>query len=75
LRWAAQNGHTDIAASVIAKGADMDIQTQYGDTALRFATEKGHTDVAASLIAEGANMDIQNEDGWTVGICRIKALK
>jgi ankyrin repeat protein len=69
LILAAANGHTDIAASLIAKGANMDIQDKNGDTALMLAAMKGLTDIAASLIAKDAIMDIQAKDGSTALIC------
>ena len=55
---AAWKGQTDIAASLIANGADMDIQGEDGRTALIVAAANGHTDIAASLIAEGADIHI-----------------
>ena len=56
--YAAEEGHTDIANSLITAGASMDVKDSEDRTALIWAAEIGHTDIANSLITAGASMDV-----------------
>ena len=47
------------------RGANIDIQDDYENTALVLASERGHFDVAKTLLERGANMDIRNNYGNT----------
>lgn len=46
-------------------GADVNAQTQTGDTALTYACENGHTDVADLLLRAGAELEHESEGGRT----------
>ena len=46
-------------------GANLDVQGQYGDTALIITASKGHTEIVMALVGAGANLDVQDEDGDT----------
>ena len=55
------------AGFLIAKGADLDIQDENGNTALMIAVRKGygHIQGAKRLIDRGANLDLKNKQGQT----------
>lgn len=50
---------------LLKAGADVNAQTQTGDTALTYACENGHTDVADLLLREGAQLEHESEGGRT----------
>jgi ankyrin repeat protein len=62
---AAQNGHTEIAALLLQKGATVDLATANGVTPLHFAAQEGHTALAALLLQKGASVDLAKADGAT----------
>jgi ankyrin repeat protein len=66
-KWldAAQNGNLDLIKRMIKDGIDINIQDEYGWTALQLASRKGHLDVVKFLIEYGADLNAQNDDGWT----------
>ena len=49
---------------LIRRGADLNMQTYYGKTALMFASLNGLTDIAKELIAAGAKLNLQSEDDY-----------
>lgn len=55
LLFAARNGHTNVAAALLAAGADIDGQAGNGTSPLVVATHSGHTELALLLLREGAN--------------------
>ena len=55
----------NIAKSLLNHGADPNIQTSYGNTALLYASLQGLSDIVELLLEDGANPDIQNRDGKT----------
>jgi len=61
---AASWGHTAIVDSLLAKGAEVNVQNKDGDTALLCAAGKvGYTEVVDSLLAKGAEVNVQNNSG------------
>jgi len=50
---------------LLAAGADMNLQSSLGDTALHRAGYMGKLEVVKELIAAGADVNIQNGDGET----------
>jgi ankyrin repeat protein len=60
LNCAVERGHTEIANSLIAAGATIDVEDIRQRTALIYAAEEGHTDIANSLITAGASMDAKD---------------
>ncbi|XP_045468094.1 ankyrin repeat domain-containing protein 17-like isoform X2 [Harmonia axyridis] len=65
LMEAAQEGHLDLVKFLLLHGANVEAQTQTGDTALTYACENGHTDVADLLLQYGANLEHESEGGRT----------
>jgi hypothetical protein len=55
LSFAADRGHREIAALLIAKGADVNAKdTYYGITPLEMAAQNGHAEVVVLLLEKGA---------------------
>ena len=57
---AAENGYTEIAASLITAGAPLDSQDALEHTALSLAAEEGYEEIVALLIADGASLGLQD---------------
>ena len=57
---AAMGGHTATVEALIKAGANLDLQTKNGNTALIVAAREGHTATAEALIKAGANLDLQD---------------
>jgi Ankyrin repeats (3 copies)/Ankyrin repeats (many copies) len=74
LIMAAENGHTDIVALLLAKDADPNAPDQEGNTPLLWAAENGHTDIVALLLAKDADPNASGQWGnipllWAVQHC------
>ena len=52
LRWASNNGYTEMVRLLLRTGADVHA---LNDQALRYASEKGHVEVVRILLEAGAN--------------------
>ncbi len=57
---------SDAVKCFIESGANLDLQTNLGDTALHWAAFKGNVDSVRYLIEKGANPNIKNNGGHTV---------
>jgi hypothetical protein len=57
LMIAAGNGHTEIVAKLLARGADVNAERTDGVTALMYAALNGHTEIVDKLLARGADVD------------------
>lgn len=55
---AAQRGDTDLVKELLAKGADVNVKTRYGATALFFAVDKANVELVRLLIEKGADVNI-----------------
>ena len=66
LHWAAIHGHTELAAALILKGADINAQDIEGATALHSAVKYNKVDVVKALIDAGAELHIKDKAGKTV---------
>ena len=64
LRYAAIDGHKEIAELLIANGADVNTKDDFGGTPLHNAL--GYIEVAEILIAKGADVNAKYPDGRTL---------
>ena len=46
---AAEKGHAEAAGALLKAGADPNLRTQDGETALSIAAQNGHAEIAAML--------------------------
>ena len=60
---AAHHGHIETIELLIERGANLDLQTVFGETALMRAIGLKQTKVVELLIERGANLDIQTTSG------------
>ncbi|XP_024080647.1 ankyrin repeat domain-containing protein 17-like isoform X3 [Cimex lectularius] len=65
LMEAAQEGHLELVRYLLEVHADVNAQTQTGDTALTYSCENGHTEVAKLLLQYGADLEHESEGGRT----------
>jgi ankyrin repeat protein len=67
---ACRNGHTSVAAILLARGAKVDAKGVFGGTGLHWAAIHGHQSTVEFLIAQGADPTIQDArfsstpEGW-----------
>lgn len=57
LLWAADKGNVEMVKLLIAKGADVNLRSGFGGTALSTAAANGHSEVVDLLMDNGADMD------------------
>lgn len=57
---AARNGHTEVVASLLGKGATVDAKGVFGGTALHWAAINGHAATAALLVSRGASLTLRD---------------
>ena len=55
---ASSDGNAEVAGTLIAAGAKLDMQNVGGNSALMLASMRGHTEAAGKLIAAGADLDL-----------------
>ena len=65
LLEAARRGYEEMAAALIAGGADLDATDPYGVTALMFGLISGSVETARRLIEAGADVKARDIDGRT----------
>jgi ankyrin repeat protein len=67
---ACRNGHTELAAVLLERGADVNAKGILGGTALHWAAINGHKETVAFLVAHGADLTIRDAkfdstpEGW-----------
>ena len=54
VRWASDNGHTDVVTLLIEHGADVTADNNF---AIRWASKNGHTATVKLLLEHGAELD------------------
>ena len=62
---AAIHHHVQILDLLIRNGADVNLRTSGGSTALNLAAAMGHGDIVAALIRAGADVNVADAHGWT----------
>ena len=65
LMYAARDGHTESAKTLIDVGVDVNAQDKVGRSALMYAAGKGYTEIAKALIDAGADMNAKDNVGFT----------
>ncbi|HEX4792347.1 MAG TPA: ankyrin repeat domain-containing protein [Humisphaera sp.] len=65
LHWAAQEGHTQVAALLLDRGAELNAKNANGQTPLHLAAFRGHGAVVELLIRAGAAGRIRDKSGRT----------
>ena len=65
LVFAAREGDLESAKKLIAAGADVNQQTEYGWTPLLTAVNNRNYQLARLLVDSGANVNLANKGGWT----------
>jgi len=65
LHNSAVNGCTNVCEYLLRHGADMDAQTDQGDTALHLAAANQHSDIVALLLSFHADHSLKNNAGFT----------
>eukprot|EP00616_Rhizochromulina_sp_CCMP1243_P013548 CAMPEP_0118993386 /NCGR_PEP_ID=MMETSP1173-20130426/54969_1 /TAXON_ID=1034831 /ORGANISM="Rhizochromulina marina cf, Strain CCMP1243" /LENGTH=185 /DNA_ID=CAMNT_0006944625 /DNA_START=26 /DNA_END=583 /DNA_ORIENTATION=- len=65
LILATQQGDKRIVKFLLRRKADVNVQTNSGNTALHYAYEYGHEDLGDYLQTKGANPDLVNAEGLT----------
>jgi ankyrin repeat protein len=67
---ACRNGHTEVAALLLERGADIDAKGVFGGTGLHWAAINEHRDTIAFLLRHGANLTLRDAkfhatpEGW-----------
>ncbi|MBM4222874.1 MAG: hypothetical protein FJ161_03645, partial [Gammaproteobacteria bacterium] len=61
----AKQGFGKALSILIQNNAPLDLQNQYGNTALIYAAYNDHTDIVTALITAGANPNLSNQGGNT----------
>ena len=65
LHWASKRNDSDTVSQVIERGADPNVRTADGDTALHYACRVGCYIIAKKLVQHGTSLLIQNKAGDT----------
>jgi TonB family protein len=65
LHCAAENGHKDVVALLLANKAEVNAKNNQGETPLHVAASKGKKDIAELLLAGQADANAKNSDGVT----------
>ena len=65
LYWACRHGKTAEAKRLIAEGAPVDWQNEYGETPLHMASCYGHTEILMLLLENKCNLNVTDYDGNT----------
>jgi TPR repeat protein len=62
---AVEKGDPQEVIRAVLAGADVNVRSQDGYTALMYAVTKGNPDVVREIISGGAEIDMQSSTGWT----------
>ena len=73
LLMAVCNCHVDVARVLLAHGAEADLCSSFGNTALALAAHKGFEDAVELLVSHGADINLANYRGQTPLILGVSA--
>ena len=59
LMFAASSGNLNMVQCLVENGANLDIQNEYGWTALMRATMENHIDIVRYLLDKGADVNMK----------------
>ena len=65
LYAAAEQGHGEIVAGLVAAGADINAAKENGATPLFIAAQRGHGEIVSGLVAARADINAATRRGWT----------
>jgi len=65
LVTASWNDHVDVVKLLLKAGANIDVKSKYGWTALMHASYNGHVDVIRLLLEAGADVEAKSNAGMT----------
>ena len=65
LDFACLNGRSDLATTLIERGADINKAMNEGTTPLFIASHKGHVEVVRILVERGADINKAEDEGYT----------
>lgn len=63
MHVAASKGNMELAAFLIRKGANLNIQDIFGNTPLHYAIDKGNTNIVGFLMRNGCNFNLSDYRG------------
>ena len=63
LIWAARNGKGAAVTTLVENGASLDLQDNYGSTALLIASYNNYPSIVKYLVGMGANQTLKDSDG------------
>lgn len=63
--WAARQDYSEIAEILLNCGADVNVQNNYGSTALIWAAKHGNSEVTEVLLKHGADVNARANNGFT----------
>ena len=65
LHWSSFNGHVEVAALLISRGAELDATSDILGKPLHAAAQRGHAGIVELLLTSGADVDARNRDAFT----------
>jgi ankyrin repeat protein len=71
--WALHQGYRDIVDTLIAKGVDVNVKTNRGESALMLAAAKGDQELMKVLIKQGADLNattVKKESALIIAACQ-----
>ena len=70
LHTAVVHGYKDIATLLLSRGADVNIQNDYGQSPLHFAVHNSKVSMVQLLLQNGADVNAKSERGTALDIAK-----